>query len=140
MTPETAELVRYRLARATESLAEAKLLLANDHVRMAVNRLYYACFYAVSALLLTEGRSSPKHSGIRALFDQHWIAPGRLPKDMGRLYRRLFDSRQKGDYADLVTFDPAEARLWLEDAGAFVERIVRSVKECLEGNQGKASG
>jgi uncharacterized protein (UPF0332 family) len=140
MTPETAELVRYRLARATESLAEAKLLLTNDHVRTAVNRLYYACFYAVSALLLTEGHSSPKHSGIRALFDQHWIASGRLPKDMGRLYRRLFDSRQQGDYADLVTFDPAEVRLWLEDAGAFVERIVRLLKGCLEGNQGKVAG
>jgi hypothetical protein len=140
MMPETAELVRYRLARATESLAEAKLLLTNDHVRTAVNRLYYACFYAVSALLLTEGHSSPKHSGIRALFDQHWIAPGRLPKDMGRLYRRLFDSRQQGDYADLVTFDPAEVRLWLEDAGAFVERIIRLLKECLEGNQGKVAG
>jgi uncharacterized protein (UPF0332 family) len=134
MTPETAELVRYRLARATESLAEVKLLLANDHVRTAVNRLYYACFYAVSALLLTEGHSSPKHSGIRALFDQHWIAPGWLPKDMGRLYRRLFDSRQKSDYADLVTFDPAEVRSWLEEARAFVEQIARSVKDSLEGN------
>jgi len=73
MRPETAELVRYRLARSAESIVEAKLLLANGHVRTAVNRLYYACYYAISALLLTEGYSSPKHSGIRALFDQHWI-------------------------------------------------------------------
>ncbi len=107
MKSETAELVRYRLTRAHESLAEARLLLTNDHVRTAVNRVYYACFYAVSALLLAEGHSSPRHSGIRALFDQHWIVPERLPKSMGRFYRRLFDSRQKGDYADLVTFDPA---------------------------------
>lgn len=106
MTPEAAELVRYRLARATESIAEAKLLLTNGHTRTAVNRVYYACFYATSALLLAEGHSSPKHSGVRALFDQHWIVAGRLPKDMGRFYRRLFDSRQKSDYADLVTFDP----------------------------------
>ena len=54
MTPETAELVRYRLGRASESVTEAQLLLANDHVRTAVNRLYHACFYAVSALLLTQ--------------------------------------------------------------------------------------
>lgn len=140
MTPETTELVRYRLVRAAESLAEAKLLFENDHVQTAVNRMYYACFYAVSALLLTEGYSSPKHSGIRALFDQHWIAPGRLPKHMGRLYRRLFDSRQQADYTDLSTFDPAETRLWLEEAGAFVERIRQSLKEGLESNQGKAQG
>ena len=60
MNPEATALVRYRLARARESLAEAELLFANDHVRTAVNRLYYACFYAVSALLLAEGHSSPK--------------------------------------------------------------------------------
>jgi len=87
MKPEGAEVVRYRLARAYESLAEAQLLLANDHVRTAVNRVYYDCFYAVAALLLAEGHSSPKHSGIRALFDQHWIVPGRLPKTLGRFYR-----------------------------------------------------
>ena len=128
MKPETAELVRYRLARAHEALVEARLLLVNDHVRTAVNRVYYACFYAVSALLLAEGYSSPKHSGIRALFDQHWVVPGRLPKSMGRFYRRLFDSRQKGDYADLVTFDRAEVGTWIDEAENFVEQVARSVE------------
>lgn len=51
MTAERGELVRYRLARAKESLGEARLLLANGHIRTAVNRIYYACFYAVSARL-----------------------------------------------------------------------------------------
>jgi hypothetical protein len=129
--PEVAELVRYRLARARESLAEAELLLGNDHVRTAVNRLYYACFYAVSALLLTEGHSSPKHSGVRALFDQHWIVPGRLPRDIGRFYRQLFDARQKGDYVDLVTFDRAEASIWIAEAGNFVEQVARLVESLL---------
>jgi uncharacterized protein (UPF0332 family) len=128
VTPETAELVRFRLTRAHESLAEARLLLANDHLRTTVNRVYYACFYAVSALLLVEGHSSPKHSGIRALFDQHWIVPGRLPRSLGRFYRQLFDSRQKGDYADLVTFDRAEVTAWLCEADKFVEQVTRSVE------------
>ena len=132
MKPETAELARYRLTRARESLAEARLLLDNDHVRTAVNRVYYACFYAVSALLLAEEHSSPKHSGIRALFDQHWIAPGRLPKNMGRFYRQLLDSRQKGDYADLVTFDRAEVSAWVEEAEKFVGQVARSAESLLQ--------
>jgi hypothetical protein len=127
MTPETAELVRYRLARARESVDEAALLLGNGHVRTAVNRLYYACFYAVSGLLLAEGLSSPKHSGVRALFDRHWIVPGRLPKDMGRFYRHLFDARQKGDYADLATFDRVEVSAWVTETERFVEQVARSV-------------
>jgi len=129
--PEAAELVRYRLARTRESIAEAALLFANDHVRTAVNRLYYACFYAVSALLLAEGYSSPKHSGVRALFDRHWIIPERLPKHMGRLYRRLFDARQKGDYADVVAFDRAEVSAWVSETETFVEQVARSVEGLL---------
>lgn len=135
MTPEQGELVRYRLARATESLDEARLLLANGHVRTAVNRIYYACFYAVSALLSSEGQSSPKHSGVRALFDQLWIATGRLPKDMGRFYRRLFDARQKGDYADFVTFDPTEVRSWLDEATTFVEQISGAIDHSLKADR-----
>jgi uncharacterized protein len=49
MTPETRILVQYRLDRAREALAEAVLLLDSGHANTGVNRLYYACFYAVSA-------------------------------------------------------------------------------------------
>ena len=104
----------------------------------AVNRLYYAGFYAVSGLLLTERYSSPKHSGIRALFDQHWIAPGRLPKDLGRLYRLLFDARQKGDYMDLVVFDPAEVRAWRDDVEGFLRAIALKVEERVQADSGGA--
>jgi uncharacterized protein (UPF0332 family) len=72
---------------------------------------------------LTEGQFSPKHSGVRSLFDQSWIATGRLPKDMGRFYRHLFDSRQKGDYDDLATFGPAEVRSWIDTAARFIEHV-----------------
>jgi len=68
-------LIAYRVARAEESLDEARLLLDAGHLNTAVNRLYYACFYAVSALLMSEGHGSAKHSGIRSLFDAHWVNP-----------------------------------------------------------------
>jgi len=63
------ELIRYRLSRAEETLEEARLLAENKHGNAAVNRLYYACFYAVLALLIRDGRYSSKHSGVRALFN-----------------------------------------------------------------------
>lgn len=103
MTSEEKALIDYRMERADEALAEAELLLEHGHARTAVNRLYYACFYAVSALLLTEGHSAPKHSRVRALFDQHWIKAGRLPRDAGKLFRKLFEERQRSDYSDLTS-------------------------------------
>jgi uncharacterized protein len=76
MTPEIRILVQYRLDRAREALAEAALLLDKGHANTGVNRLSYACFYAVSALLLTKGLTATRHSGLRTLFHQYVIRPG----------------------------------------------------------------
>lgn len=103
MNPETVAYVRYRTALAREALDVAKLALADGHLRSAVNRLYYACFYIVAALLFSEGHASSKHSGIRSLFNRHWIKTRRLPVEMSSFYRDLFNHRQQGDYDDFWT-------------------------------------
>ena len=121
MKEETRTLITYRLERARESLEEAKILLKTGHANTFVNRLYYACFYAVSALLLSKGLSSAKHSGIRSLFHQNFVKSGLIPKELGQLYDRLFDNRQKGDYADLIRFDPEEVCDWYDEVQEFVE-------------------
>ncbi|MFA7493446.1 MAG: HEPN domain-containing protein [Proteiniphilum sp.] len=45
-------LVDYRLQRAKETLAEADSLIESAFYNAVVNRLYYACYYAVIALLV----------------------------------------------------------------------------------------
>ena len=132
MKEEACILVMYRLERARESLEEANILLERGHGNAFVNRLYYACFYAVSALLLTRGLSSAKHSSIRSLFHQNFVKPGKVDPELGHLYDKLFDNRQKGDYADLVRFDPNEVRDWYDEAREFVEIAGDIVKKELD--------
>ena len=131
MTPETRMLVQYRLDRAREALAEASLLLGSGHANTGVNRLYYACFYAVSAVLLTKGLTATSHSGLRTLFHQHLIRPGLLPLGQGPLYDRLFDQRQRSDYADLVHFGVDEVRAWSVEAQAFVDAVAVLIQQAL---------
>jgi uncharacterized protein len=131
MTPETRILVQYRLDRAREALAEAVLLLDSGHANTGVNRLYYACFYAVSALLPAKGLTATRHSGLRTLFHQHLIRPGLLPLDQGQLYDRLFDQRQRSDYVDPVHFDVDEVRAWYGEAQAFVEAAAVLIQQAL---------
>lgn len=121
MTPERQTLVGYRLDRARQTLEEAKLLPDAGHANACVNRLYYACFYAVSALLLTRNISTSKHSHVRAALHRDYIKPGHISKEMGIHYDLLFDSRQKGDYEDLVVFKVEDLRLWLEPTKSFIE-------------------
>jgi uncharacterized protein (UPF0332 family) len=126
---ETRTLINYRLDRARESLEEAKILFERGYTNTFVNRLYYTCFYAVSALLLTRGLSSTRHSGVRSLFHQNFVKPGLMTTELGQLYDRFFDNRQKGDYADLVRFDPAEVSDWYDEAQKFVEAAENIIKQ-----------
>jgi uncharacterized protein (UPF0332 family) len=66
VTELTKDLVLYRMTRASETLEDARILANAGRWNACVNRLYYACFYAVSALLVRHGLSSSKHAGVPA--------------------------------------------------------------------------
>lgn len=127
MNSEERDYVRYRAARSAESLEVARWAHEHGHLQDAVNRIYYACFYAVSALLYTQGLRSSKHSGIRALFAQHFVKTGALPRAMGRFYQDLFDHRQEGDYGDCAAFDRESVGKWLSQAEEFIGTIATHI-------------
>ncbi len=102
------DLIRYRLERAKETILEAEKMAEIDHWNTCINRLYYACFYAVSALLLANDLSSTKHSGVIGLFNLHFIKTEILPKSSGRLFNNLFIYRQQSDYEDMFTMDESK--------------------------------
>jgi uncharacterized protein (UPF0332 family) len=111
------------MERAREALQEARLLLKAQHLNTYVNRLYYACFYAVSALLVTRGISTSKHGHLRSLLHRDFVKTGLIPTELGRHFDRLFNNRQEGDYADFAVFQVEEVRPWLEETVAFVDYI-----------------
>jgi uncharacterized protein (UPF0332 family) len=85
----------------------------------------------VSALLLTKGLTATSHSGLRTLFHQYLIRPGLLPLGQGPLYDRLFDQRQRSDYADLVHFGVHEVQAWYGEAQAFVDTVAVLIRQAL---------
>jgi uncharacterized protein (UPF0332 family) len=116
-------LIRYRLQRAQESLADARLLADAQRWNTCVNRLYYSGFYAVSALLARNGLSSSRHTGIRSLFNRHDVRTGVIPRDVARLYNDLFERRQESDCADFVHFQADQVRPWIRQTEAFLAHI-----------------
>jgi uncharacterized protein (UPF0332 family) len=70
-------LVAYKYAKALDTLGEVGSHIDNHFWATAVNRLYYACFYAVSALLVDKGISVKTHAGVRQMFGLHFISTGR---------------------------------------------------------------
>ena len=123
MSEPLESLIHYRLERAQESLNDARLLADAESWNTCVNRLYYSCFYAVSALLVRDGLSSSRHTGIRSLFNRNYVRTGVVPKDLARLYNDLFERRQESDYADFVRFQADQVRPWIPQTEAFIAHI-----------------
>ncbi|QTA86301.1 HEPN domain-containing protein [Desulfonema magnum] len=127
MTHSQDDLIRYRPDRAKEALEEAQVMANTDHWKTCINRLYYACFYAVSALLLKNGFSLSKHTGVQAYFNREFVVTGIIPKEYGRLYNLLFKHRQQSDYEDFFSVDEDIVKQWMRQSEAFVEIIIRTI-------------
>jgi uncharacterized protein (UPF0332 family) len=105
MTKEQNDYINYRLQRASDTLNDARLLAENERWNSSINRLYYACFYAVSALLFYHSIEAKTHKGVRIKFMSEFIKTELFDKEYGKLFSDLYDWRQEGDYSDFVSFD-----------------------------------
>ncbi len=124
MSPDMLTLIRYRLSQARESLEEAKLLLNGGmSLRSVMNRLYYALFYAVLALLQEKKIGTSKHSGAISAFDKEFIKTGIFDKDLSKTLHHAFDLRQKGDYVEQADIVKGDVDKLLPKAIDFVDKV-----------------
>ena len=115
------------LERAETNLQAAKDLVDKEYFDIAAARAYYAAFYAASALLLSQGIDTNKHSGVIALIHQYFVKTGKLDKDQGKNLNWLFEIRGVGDYGVSVHVASGEAYLSINIA----EKFLNSVKQIL---------
>ena len=102
---QRAEVVQYWWRKAEDSLSSAQRELQAQAFAFAMNRIYYAAFYAVSAALLERQVSFKKHSGVRAAFHREFVKNGLLDVQWSKFYDQLFEDRQEGDYIALTDFE-----------------------------------
>ncbi len=123
------DLVLYQISKAKETLNEIEVHLKNEFWNTAVNRLYYACFYAVTALLIDKELYSKTHSGTKQLFGLHFIRPGIITEVSGDYYTEIFELRQTGDYQSFFIFDKEEVLALLQPARNLIAEIEQILSE-----------
>lgn len=126
-----AAIVKYRLERAYETLKEADYNTAGGYYNAAVNRLYYACYYAASALLLNCEIEANTHNGVKTQLSMHFVRAGHLSLDHGATFSLLFEKRQASDYSDFAYCDLALVNTLRPRAEAFINAMEQLInKEC----------
>lgn len=141
MTPELRALVEYRLSQSRDALRAAERLLESRLWRDAINRSYYAQFYAVLALLALRGLGTSKHSGAISLFDREFVRTGVFPKELSQALHRSFETRQEADYQDLAAVDEEDARSAYARGTGFVARAQEYLESQIRGSDaGRSTG
>lgn len=94
-----------------------------------INRLYYCCFYAVIALLIKNNIETSTHDGTRNQFGLCFVKTGKIDIKLGKLFTKLADYRQKGDYGDLYDFDEQTVRPLINQVKEFLNVLEKIVIE-----------
>ena len=120
--------IDYRLQRAKETIQQVETHIQNEFWNTAVNRMYYACFYAVGALLIKHGVETTRHEGARRKFDQLFVKTGKVDRSLAKHYTDLFVKRNKGDYNDFFDYDEETVNRLLPLSKRFIEKVEELIK------------
>lgn len=117
------DIVRYRMENAQNTLEEVKSHRENGYYNTAINRMYYACYYAASALLIANGIVTKSHDGVRQQLGLNFVLTGEITQEQGKFYSRLFSKRSSGDYEDFINHTLSTVDELFPQAQLFVESI-----------------
>ena len=125
------DVVSYRIERAYIALDQAKKNLQINCLEVTANRLYYAAYYAASALLIAYGIRTKSHEGNISQFGQHFVMTGILSRDLGKFYNNLFQMRLTGDYSDTFGLTEDDVVPWIQPTEVFINEVTALAKRKL---------
>ncbi len=123
------EAIKEFLNHAAMALDDAEFLHKDGRILALVNRSYYAIFYCISALLLTEGITTKKHTGAQSKFNEHFIKTGLFDIANSKLVARSFDARQSADYDMESAISDEHVQQLLSDARHFYDLTLAYFRE-----------
>lgn len=123
------DMVRLEIDRSNANLNEAIAISSLGLWNVVANRIYYAAFHAVSALLIHSGIEVNSHKGTSMMFGQHFIQTGFFDKEMGRFYSKLQSLRENADYDNMFQVTPEKGAEYLTLTQDFVKSIISKIKD-----------
>ena len=121
---ERKAVVEFRIEKARRAFEQAKGVVELQYWETIANRLYYAAYNAVSAMLIAYGYTTRSHDGVIHLFGQHFVKPGIVDVKDGKLYHHLFTMRLTGDYDDTYGLTSEDVLPLIDPALELIEKAI----------------
>lgn len=122
-------IVAYRTEKARMALDEIKKVMPLEVWSIIANRMYYALYYAVSALLTKDSHPVNTHKGALSLVNQYYVKTDILTKEDGHLFGQVFAFRQGSDYDDFIDATKEDVEQIFPKVEALVEKIIALTNE-----------
>ena len=125
-------LVEYEIEKAHKLIDQFPILENAELWDTLANRVYYAVFHAVTALLIKNGLHAGSHQGVSVLFNKHFVKENIVDEKYGRLLARLENMREKSDYTCLFETTKEEVMPMIPQAKemiTIIESLINSNKE-----------
>ncbi len=122
-------LIDYRLEQARETIKLTEFLIDSNQLNVAVNRIYYGMFYAVTALAIKHKFETSKHKQLIGWFNREFVLRGLLQPKYGKILRNAFQNRTKGDYDAFITFEREEVIEMQNEMIDFIDSIEKLIRK-----------
>lgn len=129
---ERKTVVEFRIEKAYRALEQAQGVVELQYWETIANRLYYAAYNAVSALLIAYGYTAHSHDGVIHLFGQHFVKPGIVDVKDGKLYHQLFTMRLTGDYDDTYGLTSEDVLPLIVPASELIDKVTAIAKKKMD--------
>jgi uncharacterized protein (UPF0332 family) len=117
-------LVNLEKEKALNTFAEMNVLQQAGLWNNIANRLYYAAFHAVSALLIHDHHNVGSHQGAVIMLHQYYVKTGMLSKEEGAFYSQLQTLREKSEYNCTYNATESDTVPRIEQTKQFIDKIL----------------
>jgi uncharacterized protein (UPF0332 family) len=121
MINETAILAK--MSKAKSLLQELPLLIQFGYHSNAISRMYYACYHATQALLLTKNIITKTHNGQINQLHNEFVSTGNFDKTQAAFLSLLLNLRIDSDYSDEINFKRDDIGELMEKTNSYINFI-----------------
>jgi len=125
--PNPKELINYRIRQAKETVSEVKILIENNLLKIAVNRIYYGMFYMVLALATKYNYQTSKHQQLIGWFNKNFVKTGKIDPTYGKMINDAFENRADSDYGVFVEFSAKDLSIMSNELESFIKELEKHI-------------
>ena len=124
--------IKLKLSKAKELLGDAKILFENGGYNSVISRLYYACYHATVALMLTKQLQPKTHKGLAVLLHKEFVSKGVFDPAHSAFFSKLMQERTLDDYGDFLIADKEDVTSFMQPAIEYVSYIEKFIEALAE--------